>query len=241
SFLIFNQETRKTTSRIPTSFGGIEESMRANKSSGKGDTISHSTHILHPYSHTSDSLRWGLTGERTVKRLQLSKGITVPDSTSIYDASRRMATRRVDVLLLTDSNALLCGTLTQVSLTSTINIAQVLFHVTDMPIIPKLKRKIEELELKKKQQETKAIETSRKVIPSMEKCKKQLMIVNSDFMAKVEENSCETYLSAVECLGVVGFEFPLFPCFVWCDCYPDLHVCIRLSLDISHVALFFGL
>ncbi|KAH0706275.1 hypothetical protein KY285_012548 [Solanum tuberosum] len=47
--------------------------------------------------------------------------------------------------------------------------------------------KIEELELKKKQQETKAIETSRKAIPSMEKCKKQLMITNSDFMEKMED------------------------------------------------------
>ncbi|KAG5586176.1 hypothetical protein H5410_046610 [Solanum commersonii] len=45
-------------------------------------------------------------------------------------------------------------------------------------------KKIEELELKKKQQETKAIETSRKAIPSMENCKKQLMIANSDFMEK---------------------------------------------------------
>ncbi|KAH0704796.1 hypothetical protein KY285_019074 [Solanum tuberosum] len=53
--------------------------------------------------------------------------------------------------------------------------------------VGKLKRKIEELELKKKHQETKAIETSRKAIPSMEKCKKQLMIANSDFMAKMEE------------------------------------------------------
>ncbi|KAH0663884.1 hypothetical protein KY290_030426 [Solanum tuberosum] len=53
--------------------------------------------------------------------------------------------------------------------------------------VGKLKRKIEELELMKKQQETKAIETSRKAIPSMEKGKKQLMIANSDFMAKMEE------------------------------------------------------
>ncbi|KAG5580419.1 hypothetical protein H5410_051046, partial [Solanum commersonii] len=40
----------------------------------------------------------------------------------------------------------------------------------------------------------------------------------------------------LECLGVVGVEFPLFPCFVWCDYYPDLHVCIRVSLDISLAA-----
>ncbi|KAE8719687.1 CBS domain-containing protein CBSCBSPB1 [Hibiscus syriacus] len=36
----------------------------------------------------------GLAGERTVKRLRLSKALTVPDSTSIYEACRRMAARR---------------------------------------------------------------------------------------------------------------------------------------------------
>lgn len=54
----------------------------------------------------------GLTGERTVKRLRLSKALTAPDTTSIHEACRRMAARRVDALLLTDSNALLCGILT---------------------------------------------------------------------------------------------------------------------------------
>ncbi|KAJ7957237.1 CBS domain-containing protein [Quillaja saponaria] len=54
----------------------------------------------------------GLTGERTVKRLRLSKALTVPETTTISDACRRMAARRVDALLLTDSNALLCGILT---------------------------------------------------------------------------------------------------------------------------------
>ncbi|KAI5683345.1 hypothetical protein M9H77_04573 [Catharanthus roseus] len=54
----------------------------------------------------------GLTGERTVKRLRLSKALTVPETTSIHEACRRMAARRVDALLLTDSNALLCGILT---------------------------------------------------------------------------------------------------------------------------------
>ncbi|MCD7471700.1 CBS domain-containing protein cbscbspb1 [Datura stramonium] len=60
----------------------------------------------------SSSRSIGLTGERTVKRLRLSKALTLPESTSIYDACRRMAARRVDALLLTDSNALLCGILT---------------------------------------------------------------------------------------------------------------------------------
>ncbi|GFP82469.1 CBS domain-containing protein cbscbspb5 [Phtheirospermum japonicum] len=56
--------------------------------------------------------RRGLTGERTVKRLRLSRALTVPETTTIKDACHRMATRRVDALLLTDSNALLCGILT---------------------------------------------------------------------------------------------------------------------------------
>ncbi|KAF3619268.1 CBS domain-containing protein CBSCBSPB1 [Capsicum baccatum] len=60
----------------------------------------------------SSSRSMGLNGERTVKRLRLSKALTVPDTTSIYEACRRMAARRVDALLLTDSNALLCGILT---------------------------------------------------------------------------------------------------------------------------------
>lgn len=54
----------------------------------------------------------GLTGERTVKRLRLSKALTIPESTTVSEACRRMAARRVDALLLTDSNALLCGILT---------------------------------------------------------------------------------------------------------------------------------
>ncbi|KAK4264529.1 hypothetical protein QN277_025691 [Acacia crassicarpa] len=53
-----------------------------------------------------------LTGERTVKSLRLSKALTVPDTTTVSEACRRMASRRVDALLLTDSNALLCGILT---------------------------------------------------------------------------------------------------------------------------------
>ncbi|WZY79666.1 hypothetical protein YC2023_026050 [Brassica napus] len=56
---------------------------------------------------------WGLTGgERTVKRLRLSKALTVPATTTIYEACKRMASRKVDALLLTDSNEMLCGILT---------------------------------------------------------------------------------------------------------------------------------
>lgn len=59
-----------------------------------------------------------LTGERTVKRLRLTKALTVPDSTTISEACRRMAARKVDALLLTDSNALLCGILTDRDITT---------------------------------------------------------------------------------------------------------------------------
>ncbi|CAL4959693.1 unnamed protein product [Urochloa decumbens] len=59
-----------------------------------------------------------LTGERTVKRLRLSKALTIPDHTTVQDACRRMASRRVDAVLLTDSNALLCGILTDKDITT---------------------------------------------------------------------------------------------------------------------------
>ncbi|KAG9153654.1 hypothetical protein Leryth_008567 [Lithospermum erythrorhizon] len=60
----------------------------------------------------SASRSMGLTGERTVRRLRLSKALTDTNTTSILEACRRMAARRVDALLLTDSDALLCGILT---------------------------------------------------------------------------------------------------------------------------------
>lgn len=58
------------------------------------------------------------TGERTVKRLRLSKALTIPDHTTVHEACRRMASRRVDAVLLTDSNALLCGILTDKDITT---------------------------------------------------------------------------------------------------------------------------
>ncbi|XP_078434928.1 CBS / octicosapeptide/Phox/Bemp1 (PB1) domains-containing protein [Wolffia australiana] len=51
-------------------------------------------------------------GERTVKKLRLTKALTVPESTTVSDACRRMAARRVDAVLLTDGNGLLSGILT---------------------------------------------------------------------------------------------------------------------------------
>ncbi|XP_051152407.1 CBS domain-containing protein CBSCBSPB5-like [Andrographis paniculata] len=54
----------------------------------------------------------GLKGDRTVKRLRLLRALTLPDSTNIKEVCRRMAAHKVDAVLLTDSNALLCGILT---------------------------------------------------------------------------------------------------------------------------------
>ncbi|PWZ11192.1 CBS domain-containing protein CBSCBSPB5 [Zea mays] len=75
-----------------------------------------------PSRRSSASLSRGhstpLTGERTVKRLRLSKALTIPDHTTVHEACRRMASRRVDAVLLTDSNALLCGILTDKDITT---------------------------------------------------------------------------------------------------------------------------
>lgn len=57
-------------------------------------------------------------GERTVKKLRLSKALTIPEGTTVSDACRRMAARRVDAVLLTDSNALLSGIVTDKDITT---------------------------------------------------------------------------------------------------------------------------
>ncbi|KAJ6802636.1 CBS domain-containing protein CBSCBSPB3-like [Iris pallida] len=51
-------------------------------------------------------------GERTVKKLRLSKALTIPEGTTVSEACRRMAARKVDAVLLTDANGLLSGILT---------------------------------------------------------------------------------------------------------------------------------
>jgi len=51
-------------------------------------------------------------GERTVKKLRLSKALTIPEGTTVSEACRRMAARRVDAVLLTDAQGLLSGIVT---------------------------------------------------------------------------------------------------------------------------------
>ncbi|GJX63643.1 Rho GTPase-activating protein 5-like protein, partial [Tanacetum coccineum] len=50
----------------------------------------------------------------------LRKALTLPESTTIFEACRRRAARKVDALLLTNSNGLLCGILTDRDITTTV-------------------------------------------------------------------------------------------------------------------------
>ncbi|KAK7302266.1 hypothetical protein RJT34_13151 [Clitoria ternatea] len=96
-----------TKGKMASQSGSSRRSFSATRKSSESG-------VPHPTARKSiSSLRpMVLTGERTVKSLRLSKALTVPETTTIYEACRRMAARRVDALLLTDSNALLCGILT---------------------------------------------------------------------------------------------------------------------------------
>lgn len=51
-------------------------------------------------------------GDRTVKRLRLSKALTVSVSHNVTTVCQSMSARRVDAALLTDSSASLCGIIT---------------------------------------------------------------------------------------------------------------------------------
>lgn len=89
-----------------------KKSMASSSSHAKNKAVDNGSSSDPARKHVPSPRSMGLTGERTVKRLRLSRALTIPESTSVYDACRRMAARRVDALLLTDSNALLCGILT---------------------------------------------------------------------------------------------------------------------------------
>ncbi|KAJ1287172.1 hypothetical protein BS78_03G409800 [Paspalum vaginatum] len=50
--------------------------------------------------------------ERTVRKLRLTRALTLPEATAVSDACRRMAAKRVDAALLTDANGMLSGIVT---------------------------------------------------------------------------------------------------------------------------------
>ncbi|CAH2070646.1 unnamed protein product [Thlaspi arvense] len=103
--------SRKSLSFSGHSFQGRKKASDKNEGGGGGVGSELPRRSL-TSSRSSISLSGERSGERTVKRLRLCKALTVPDSTTLFEACRRMAARRVDALLLTDSNALLCGILT---------------------------------------------------------------------------------------------------------------------------------
>nr|XP_043633732.1 CBS domain-containing protein CBSCBSPB3 [Erigeron canadensis] len=86
----------------------IKKSSFSSTQSENGTTSTGHTTTNNGFSHKPSSL----SGERTVKKLRLSKALTIPEGTTVSDACRRMAARRVDAVLLTDSNALLSGIVT---------------------------------------------------------------------------------------------------------------------------------
>ncbi|XP_052175820.1 CBS domain-containing protein CBSCBSPB1-like [Diospyros lotus] len=92
--------------------GSARRSVSRNSSSTAKNKASDNGAVDTGRKSFSSSRSTGVTGERTVKRLRLSKALTIPETTSVYEACCKMAARRSDALLLTSSNALLCGILT---------------------------------------------------------------------------------------------------------------------------------
>ncbi|CAI9271692.1 unnamed protein product [Lactuca saligna] len=60
----------------------------------------------------NDKMHSYINDERIVKKLRLSKVLTMSDETSVLDVCKRMAARRVNVAIFTDTNSLLCGIVT---------------------------------------------------------------------------------------------------------------------------------
>ncbi|KAK7350711.1 hypothetical protein VNO77_09605 [Canavalia gladiata] len=115
----FSYQSQSVSNRSCASFDIGAEGKMASQSGASRRSISSTKRtsesgVLHSTGRKSlsSSRPMGLTGERTVKSLRLSKALTVPDTTTVYEVCRRMAARRVDALLVTDSNGMLCGILT---------------------------------------------------------------------------------------------------------------------------------
>ncbi|XP_076945409.1 CBS domain-containing protein CBSCBSPB1-like [Bidens hawaiensis] len=118
---------------MPTSHAGSSYSRRSRSmaltSSNRNNKLPHNGIPDHRRSLSSARFM-GLTGERTVKRLRLSKALTAPDTTSIYEACKRMAARKVDALLVTDSRSLLCGILTDKDISTKVIARELDFETT---------------------------------------------------------------------------------------------------------------
>ncbi|KAE8793389.1 hypothetical protein D1007_31973 [Hordeum vulgare] len=94
-------QNRRTRSRPPSAASSRKsDDPSAAAANGNGKVPSKPTSPNH------------VAGERTVKKLRLSKALTIPEGTTLSEACRRMAARRVDAVLLTDVNGLLSGIVT---------------------------------------------------------------------------------------------------------------------------------
>ncbi|XP_071742517.1 CBS domain-containing protein CBSCBSPB1-like [Rutidosis leptorrhynchoides] len=117
---------------MPASHAGSSSrrSMALTSSSSHKKKVPENGAPDHRRSSISSTRSMGLTGERTVKRLRLSKALTAPETTSIYEACRRMAARKVDALLVTDSRSLLCGILTDKDIATRVIAREIDFETT---------------------------------------------------------------------------------------------------------------
>ncbi|KAI3912206.1 hypothetical protein MKW98_012017 [Papaver atlanticum] len=108
---VFNPPRRN---HLSTKRGGpgpstVKKAVLTENGSSNGNGIGINGNSTKP---TSPPHQSSVGGERTVKKLRLSKALTIPEGTTVSDACRRMAARRVDAVLLTDANALLSGIVT---------------------------------------------------------------------------------------------------------------------------------
>ncbi|KAG6398533.1 hypothetical protein SASPL_139997 [Salvia splendens] len=101
---------RNSMTMPPSQKRGAPPTMKRSSSGPLSDSGSAGAKPSSPNS----SIVW----ERTVKKLRLSKALTIPDGTTVSEACRRMASRRVDAVLLTDANVLLSGIVTDKDITT---------------------------------------------------------------------------------------------------------------------------
>ncbi|GFP84123.1 CBS domain-containing protein cbscbspb3 [Phtheirospermum japonicum] len=92
-----------------------------------------------PSSPSNSTVVW----ERTVKKLRLSKALTIPEGTTVLDACKRMAARRVDAVLLTDANALLSGIVTDKTIVSNVMTRNPIFVNSDSLAIDALQKMVQ--------------------------------------------------------------------------------------------------
>ncbi|KAL3591535.1 hypothetical protein D5086_010175 [Populus alba] len=106
------KRTGLTQKRGPSTARKLSSSSPSLASENGGTTTTNISQLGNSSKPSSPNAPSSVGGERTVKKLKLSKALTIPEGTTVFDACRRMAARRVNAVLLTDANALLSGIVT---------------------------------------------------------------------------------------------------------------------------------